>query len=175
MSEILTQENAIILAASQKMVSLGSSASQKRINGRESSAEDTQGELILRLLTAYRKKIALSEPQLEAILYDLRKLSESSVFPTVNPIVGQEIVYYFNEESAIETEGVWITKGNWDGSTNLLPEGIVKKGYLYFNTANSTTLLGPDGGPVVAGTVIVAKIDNPGQTIANWFFMVSVY
>lgn len=175
MSEILTQENAIILAASQKMVSLGSSASQKRINGRESSAEDTQGELILRLLTAYRKKIDLSEPQLESILYDLRKLSGANVFPSVNPIIGQEIVYYFNEESAIETEGVWITKGNWDGSTNLLPEGIVKKGYLYFNTTNSTTLLGPDGNVVTAGTVIVARVDNPGQTIANWFFMVSVY
>lgn len=174
MSEILTQENAIILAASQKMVSLGSSASQKRINGRESSAEDTQGELILRLLTAYRKKIDLSEPQLEAILYDLRKLSESSVFPSVNPIVGQEIVYYFNESSP-ETDGVWIAKGNWDGSTNILPNGIVKKGYLYFNTTNSTSLLGPDGGIIPAGTVIVAKIDNPGQTIANWLFMVSLY
>lgn len=175
MSEILTQENAIILAAAQKMVALGSAASQKMVNGRESKQEDDQGELILRLLTAYRKKASLSNPQLESILYDLRKLSEANVFPSINPIIGQEIVYYFNEESALETEGVWITKGNWDGSTNLLPEGIVKKGYLYFNTANSTTLLGPDGGPIVAGTVIVAKVDNPGQTIANWFFMVSVY
>lgn len=174
MSEILTQENAIILASAQKMVSLGSEASQKRVNGRESSAEDTQGELILRLLTAYRKKTSLSEAQLEAILYDLRKLSGSSVFPTVNPLVGQEIVYYF-DESTPETEGVWITKGNWDGSTNLLPTGIIKKGYLYFNTTNSTSLLGPDGGIIPAGTVIVAKVDDPGQTIANWYFMVSVY
>lgn len=175
MSEILTQENAIILAASQKMVALGSTASQKRIQGREANQEETEGDLILRLLTAYRKKTSLSNPQLESILYDLRKLSGANVFPSVNPIVGQEIVYYFNENSSIETEGVWITKGNWDGSTNLLPEGIVKKGYAYFNTTNSTTLLGPDGNVVVAGTLIVAKVDNPGQTISNWYFMVSVY
>jgi hypothetical protein len=28
---------------------------------------------------------------------------------------------------------------------------------------------------IVAGTVIVAKVDDPGQTVANWYFMVSVY
>jgi len=175
MSEILTQENAIILAAAQKMVSLGSEASQKKVIGKESDTEDIQGELILRLLTAYRKKASLSDAQLESILYDLRKLSEESLFPTINPIVGQEIVYYFQDSQDSVADGVWITKGNWDGSTDLFPTGIIKKGYLYFNTTNSVTLLGPDGGVIVAGTVIVAKVDDPGQTIANWYFMVSVY
>ena len=175
MSEILTQENAIILAAAQKMVSLGSEASQKVVNGREASAEDTQGELILRLLTAYRKKSSLTDPQLESILYDLRKLSEESLFPTINPIVGQEIVYYFQDSQDTVADGVWITKGNWDGSTDLFPTGIINKGFLYFNTTNSVALLGPDGGIIAAGTVIVAKVDNPGQTVANWYFMVSVY
>jgi hypothetical protein len=174
MSEILSQENAIILAAAQKMVSLGMEASEKVIVGIDSSVEDKQGELILTLLTSYRKKDSLTDKQLESILYDLRNLSGSYDFPTVNPIVGQEIVYYFQATNP-ETEGVWITKGNWDGSTNILPNGIVKKGYLYFNTTNSTSLLGPDGGIIAAGTVIVAKIDDPGQSISNWFFMVSVY
>lgn len=174
MSEILTQENAIILAAAQKMVSLGSEASQKMVDGKEAKQEEIEGELILRLLTAYRRKTSLTDAQLEAILYDLRKLSGENVFPTVNPIVGQEIVYYFNETSP-DVEGAWITKGNWDGSTNLFPTGTILKGYLYFNTTNSTSLLGPDGGIIPAGTVIVAKIDDPGQTVANWFFMVSIY
>lgn len=175
MSEILTQENAIILAAAQKMVLLGSEASQKKVIGKDSDTEDVQGELILRLLTAYRKKVSLSDAQLESILYDLRKLSEESLFPTVNPIVGQEIVYYFQDSQNAVADGVWIAKGNWDGSTDLFPTGIIKKGYLYFNTTNSIALLGPDGGVIVAGTVIVAKVDDPGQTVANWYFMVSVY
>lgn len=174
MSEILTEENAIILAAAQKMVSLGSEASQNYVNGRESKQKEIEGEMILRLLTAYRRKDNLSAAELEAILYDLRKLSGDNVFPTISPLVGQEIAYYL-QTTTPETDGVWITKGNWDGSTNLFPTGTIRKGYLYFNTTNSTSLLGPDGGIIAAGTVIVAKIDDPGQTVANWFFMVSVY
>jgi hypothetical protein len=170
MSEILQQENAIILAAAQKMVSLGSEAAQKAVEGKESKVEDKDGELILLLLTAYRRKASMTDAQLEAILYDLRKLSGEDEFPTVSPIVGQAIVYHFEG-----TEGAWIVKGNWDGSTNAFPTGTIKKGYQYFNTANTTSLLGPDGGIIPAGTIIVAKIDDPGQSISNWYFVVTIY
>ena len=68
----------------------------------------------------------------------------------------------------------WTVKGNWDGSTNVFPSGTILKGYQYFNTANSTTLLMGDGGIIPYGTVIVAKIDNPGQTVDNWIFLLSV-
>ena len=70
--------------------------------------------------------------------------------------------------------GTWVSKGEWDGSTNLFPASSVKKGYVYFNTANSTTLLMPDGGIIPEGVLIVAKIDDPGQTVTNWYFLLSV-
>jgi len=68
----------------------------------------------------------------------------------------------------------WTVKGNWDASTNLFPSGTILKGYQYFNTANSTTLLMGDGGIIPAGAIIVANVDNPGQTVANWYFILSV-
>jgi hypothetical protein len=71
-------------------------------------------------------------------------------------------------------EGAWVVKGDWDGSTNVFPNTSVLKGYQYENTANSTTLLMPDGGIIPAGAIIVAKIDNPGQTVGNWLFLLSV-
>jgi hypothetical protein len=68
----------------------------------------------------------------------------------------------------------WTVKGDWDGSTNVFPNTSVLKGYQYFNTANSTTLLMGDGGIIPAGAIIVANVDNPGQTVANWYFILSV-
>ena len=70
--------------------------------------------------------------------------------------------------------GAWIVKGNWDGSTNVFPNVSVKKGYQYFNTANTTTLLMPDGGIIPAGAIIVARVDNPGQVVTNWYYLLSV-
>lgn len=71
-------------------------------------------------------------------------------------------------------EGAWVVKGNWDASTNLFPSSSVLKGYQYKASSNSTTLLMPDGGIIPAGTLIVAMVDDPGQTVANWYFLLSV-
>ena len=73
---------------------------------------------------------------------------------------------------SIRTDGVWVHKGDWDGSTDAFPNGA-KKGYAYFNTANRTNLLMPDGGIIPSGTYIVAKIDNPA-TVNDWMFFSSV-
>jgi hypothetical protein len=210
MSEITSQENAIILAAARKMVSLGSEASQKNVIGHESIDEDAKGELILRLLTAYRKKASLSDKQLEAILFCLRKLSGSSVFPTVEPIVGQANNYvqivlesdgsalleFFTSGSTIgsaselnfaegleaslsgdrvtarPSDGTMIFQGDWDGSTNLVPtagitQATIRKGYFWNNTANTTTLLGPDGGIIPAGYMLMALVNSPGADPAD--------
>lgn len=72
------------------------------------------------------------------------------------------------------TEGAWVVKGDWDGSTNVFPNTSVLKGYQYRNTANSTTLLMADNNIIPAGAIIVAKVDNPGQTISNWYFLLGV-
>lgn len=211
MSEILEQENAIILAAAQKMVSLGSEASQRYIEGKESKDKDEQNQKILILLTAYRRSTSLTDAQLESILYDLRTLSEEDDLPSVSPIVGETIQYLIEENNGlgagtmriqadgsdltlreklnfnsplaasddgtkinVNLTGAWIIQGDWDGSTNLFPSTSVKKGYMYFNTTNSTTIYMPDGGIIPAGAIIVAKQDNPGQTSTNWYFLLSV-
>lgn len=98
MAEIFQEENAIILAAAEKMVALGSEAAQRSIIGKESKTQEAKGEKILRLLTAYRKKDDLTSAQLESILYCLRQASESNVFPTIDPIVGQNLEYLVQEE-----------------------------------------------------------------------------
>lgn len=93
MSEVIEQQNAIVLAAAQKFVALGSEIAQRSFDGKESPDQIDQSDKILRYLTVYRKQSSLDEKQLEAILYLLRDLSEANVFPTVDPIVGQEITY----------------------------------------------------------------------------------
>lgn len=93
MSEVLEQEDAIILAAAQKFVALGSTVAQRAIAGQESDDEEEHAEKILKYLTVYRKGSSLETKALEAILYALRDLSESQLFPTVDPIVGQSIQY----------------------------------------------------------------------------------
>lgn len=98
MAEIFQEENAIVLAAAEKMVALGSEAAQRSILGKESKTQEAKGEKILRLLTAYRKKDDLTDAQLESILYCLRQASESNVFPTIDPIVGQNLEYLVQEE-----------------------------------------------------------------------------
>lgn len=80
----------------------------------------------------------------------------------------------FEVAGAAVVEGAWVVKGDWDGSTNVFPNTSVLKGYQYRNTSNSTTLLMPDGGIIPAGAIIVAMVDNPGQTVGNWYFLLSV-
>jgi len=98
MSEILEQENAVVLAAAEKMVSLGQTISERIVNGKQSKAEYEQANNILRLLTAYKDN-SFTDDDLESVLYCLKDLSEASLFPTVNPIVGQELVYLVDSES----------------------------------------------------------------------------
>lgn len=74
----------------------------------------------------------------------------------------------------VEEAGHMVLIGDWQGSTNLLPSTNVKKGYAWTLVSSTTTLFGPDGGIIPAGTIIVAKVDNPGQDITKWNFIVSI-
>jgi hypothetical protein len=78
------------------------------------------------------------------------------------------------EIPTVSNVGAWTIKGNWDASTNTFPSGTILKGYQYFSTHNSTTLLMPDGGIIPKGTIIVARVDNPGQVVTNWYYLLSV-
>lgn len=103
MAAIFLEENSIVLAAANKMVSLGKEAAERVVAGRESKSQDKTIDQILKLLTVYRNKESLSTDDLESILYDLKGLSEADSFPTISPIVGQELVYLVNEESGTGT------------------------------------------------------------------------
>ncbi len=179
MSEILNQENAIILAAAQKLVALSASASEKFIDGDESGAavDDKKAELIIRLLTAYRKKDNLETNQLESILYDLRKLSGNNVFPTVNPIVGQELQYIINEGSSgdghiIEDEGAPLAQRN---KLNFVGAGVTVTDDSG-DDATVVTIPGGGGGGVAIAEVygtIAAMLADQGAQSENAYYWVT--
>lgn len=60
--------------------------------------------------------------------------------------------------------------GDWDASGNLFPAagsadgGGVLKGNLYRISVDGA----PGGSSLSAGQIIMAAIDTPGQTLANW-------
>jgi len=60
--------------------------------------------------------------------------------------------------------GVVDTKGNWDASGNTLPSVGVKTGDKW--TISVKGFVSPDS--FYVGDVIIAKIDDPGQTVTNW-------
>lgn len=92
MSEILTNENAIILASSEKMVELGTLGAQRLVAGKEDKLQVAEAWRIMILLRVYQNASELSDDDFEQLLYCLQMLSGESVFPTVSPIVGQEII-----------------------------------------------------------------------------------
>lgn len=91
MSEISNQANAIVLAASTRMVALCQKASENLVNGIESRKQFTQSHKILTLLKAYQHAADMNAYESDALLYCLKQLSDASSFPTTNPIVGQII------------------------------------------------------------------------------------
>lgn len=92
MSEILSNENAIILAASEKMVELGTLGAQRLVSGKEDKLQVDEAWRIMILLRVYQNASELSDDDFEQLLYCLQMLSGETVFPTVSPIVGQEII-----------------------------------------------------------------------------------
>ena len=215
MTEIRSEENAIIYYSAKKLVDVGVSASKLLVNGKEAKTLIENGKKVLTLLKAYKRKDELSDAELDAILYCLRGLSGQTDFPTMSPLVGKDssaaiklfsLITFFDEGVLIGDEiteidfvgasvsatksgnrltvtvtggggaaaaGTWVDQGTWDGSTNVLPTvgalgDSIKRGYTWENTANTTTLLGPDGGIIAAGMTIRAKVDNPGTNINNW-------
>lgn len=101
MSSILDEENAIVIASATKMVELGSLCGQNNVDGEESDENYEEGKKLFKLLKAYRKKDDLEENELSALLYCLRDLSDEDSFPTVSPLVGQELLI---QEITVEAE-----------------------------------------------------------------------
>lgn len=211
MSEVLEQENAIVLAAAEKMVSLGQTISEGVANGKQKKAEYGKGLTILQLLTAYKNN-TWDDDDLESVLYCLKDLSEASTFPTVSPIVGQELVYLVGGLIRVEndgdllparsvinffdgllaeddgqkinvsntgggggggTDGAVIYCGEWDlsGGVGAMTGGTgaggaIRKGNQFYIDVGNVALLGPDGGPIIAGYLAQAKVNTPGTDLA---------
>ncbi len=91
MSEVINATNAIILAASERMVELGAEAAQRMLVGKDSVEQYTDGHKILSLLRAHVYEADMTDAEKEALLYCLRQLSGASEFPTVEPLVGKGI------------------------------------------------------------------------------------
>lgn len=163
MSEVLEQENAIILAAATKFVSLGSSIAQRAIAGQESDDLEGHADKILKYLTVYRKGSSLETKALEAILYALRDLSESNLFPTVDPIVGQSIQYLVSQSAVTISDTMQIQS---NGSNLTLVDTL-----NFYNLLTASYDSGNDRVNVVFGGTLTqntsANLGNFNLTIAR--------
>ena len=112
MSQILNEENAIIAAATTRMVELGTSISQNAAEGIEVPDKFIDGQKIMKLLKAYRKKAEFDANELEAVLYCLRKLSNANSFPTQSPLVGYPLSITIIQRGATGPQGTQGTAGS---------------------------------------------------------------
>jgi len=113
-----------------------------------------------------------TDEQINRSLVALESVAEINRYATV-PLLFHKVKPSIITSQGSLPNGVWVEQGEWNGSTNLFPTvgalgDSVKKGYTWDNTANTTTLLGIDGGPIPAGATIMAKVDSPGQILTNW-------
>lgn len=137
MSEILSQENTIILASARRMAELGSEASQAKIAGKDSIADkkDIEASVILTLLQAYKNSANLSEDDKESILYDLRTAAKLDQRPTVESVINNDVRYFIIQE--IQYTGV-------NGGENVGTGEIIYKQKVGYNLQFKTLVAGID-------------------------------
>lgn len=185
-SLVLVQENAIILAATEKFVELGQEAAVRVIGGMTCEKQDAKAEQILQLLTAYRRKDRLSDDNLESLLLALKKLSGGNNFPTVDPIVGQDITY---RVTGITDGGGGDSGGGsgdprptfdaYDPTSGAQPtagsgtSGAIKKGDQFYATkvgAGYGDAIGiVFGVAIYFGCIFTAKIPEAGNNRDDWY------
>lgn len=117
MSEVISQKNAIISAASDRLVVLGSEAAQRMMVGKQSTEQYADGHKILSLLRAHTSEANLTDAEKEALLYCLRKLSGAYDFPAVEPLIGKGITYVIQQSIGGLTPGVNTVIWSGDGLT----------------------------------------------------------
>jgi hypothetical protein len=96
MTEVRTEENAIILASATRLVSVGREAAALILDGKDVDEQYTTGFNIITLLEAYKMRSELSDVEIDGLLYCLRQTSDADFFPTTNPIVGKDTVSIIN-------------------------------------------------------------------------------
>ena len=89
-------------------------------------------------------------------LYDIKRVDTTTRTKVLTRKATDSLINY-------ALTGVVDTKGNWDASGNTLPSVGVKTGDKW-----TISVKGLVTDSLYTGDVIIAKIDNPGQTITNW-------
>jgi hypothetical protein len=181
-SQTLLQEDSIIAAAMDKFIDLGQEASERIVNGMTPEKEDEKAEQILQLLTAYRRRDQLSDDNLESLLLALKMLSGGNNMPTVEPVVGQSIVYRLGTTSS-SGGGSGDPRPTFDaynpvsgsppsaGSGDL---GAIKKGDGFYSTdgtpgaGDGTPIGNVFGQGIYKGCLWYAKTDG-ASTRAEWW------
>lgn len=94
--------------------------------------------------------------------------------------VGQMLVDLIDSLPTILEGKVWTSFIAWDATTDTLPvgggtgvTGDIVPGNIFKADGNSTALLGPDGGAILDGTLLVAKVVNPAD-ITGYIFIASI-
>ncbi len=94
---------------------------------------------------------------------------------TLTQIIGRDSTtgqLKYRDVSTILGAGGITLIGNYDISGNAFPSSSVLKGYTYFVTVASTTLLAGDGGIIQVGNVLIAQIDSPStSSYADWIII----
>lgn len=87
-------------------------------------------------------------------------LKDSNKSTSGNYVTNKKLI----EQIEYSLTGTLQDKGNWNASSNTLPSTSVLLGDKY--TITGKGFISPD--TFYIGDVIIAKIDNPGQTVSNW-------
>lgn len=192
-SQTLQEENAIVLASVNKFIELGQEASERIINGMTPEKQDEKAEQILQLLTAYRQKDRLSDDNLESLLNAMKMLSGENSLPSVDPIVGQAIIYRITESSSSSSGGVSTGetpyRGDYDPSGGSSPgaatgsgvAGAIRKGDEYYATDGTpgagvgTPIGNVFGEDIYKGCLFKARVDGAGPSRNDWYLSQDAY
>jgi hypothetical protein len=165
MSLIIEEKEGVIWLANQRLVEYGTSASKRRLEGRDPSSDIQEGLKIYRLLKALDHEDQLSEPELEAILYCLRFLAgEFDALPTQIPPQGQRPVYLLQPPESSD-------QGGGGGADVDEPYVVMSlSGDLpnarRLRTAPGGILTLTDGGP--SGDVTIGTLVNPSKLLGRY-------
>lgn len=94
--------------------------------------------------------------------------------------VGQMLLNLISSKPNKKDGGVLTMMGFWNGASNVLPTavgsgdaGLILTGNMFVASSSSTSLHGPDGGPILALTILIAVNDNP-MDISGYIFVPTI-
>lgn len=119
-------------------------------------------------------KARASDPN-QAYFPSLNIVTAPTLDNTLTQIIGRDAttgLLKYRDVTTLFGTGSVIIVGDYDASVNTFPGTSVLKGYMYFVTVASTTLLAGDGGIIQIGNILIARINSPSTTsYADWIII----